>query len=80
MPMNQHAIDRAQERYGLKMSRAEMATIEERAAAQVKRGISIKMTNSRHLCPIEWEGTVLLAIYSKKSKAIVTFLPPEVPA
>lgn len=77
MPVNQHALARAFERYGLSLTRADMERIEERAAALVKRGKSIKLTNTRHLCLVQWGPAVLRIVFSKKSGQVVTFLEPD---
>lgn len=70
---------RAEERYGLKLTASDIRAIEERAASQVKRGIAIRLSETRSLCTIEWApDTVLEAVWSKKHKKVITFLPDPI--
>jgi hypothetical protein len=75
---NVHAAMRAASRYNLNLSESDRQKmvrdiLEDRLKARRK------LTCSRSLCLLNWQGQDILLIYSSTRKTIITFLPPDDP-
>lgn len=64
-----HAIDRAWERYELRLGRRDLAAI----ANQISGGRATHLRGDEWL--VRYRGVALLVVYSPATDAVVTFLP-----
>lgn len=70
MSLNDHAKQRATERYGVRVNRAKFHELCNKIKSGKARYIR-KATNTRIICEVD----NMIVVYSKKTKKIVTFLP-----
>lgn len=71
-----HAQSRALSRYGVHLNKSSYR----RLVLQIRNGQDVKfskLTCSRSLVLVKFEGREFLLVYSKKTKKIITFLPDD---
>jgi hypothetical protein len=72
----EHAIERAQARYGLSLTRNDLDAI----GGKIRRGETKLITKQSHRVVVHevvYRGTTMVAVYDKERKVVVTFLTQE---
>lgn len=70
-----HAQERAWDRYALALSTEEMVALERDVAAG--KGVTVRSYPRGDVVLLKIHDTVLVAAVDPRTKAIITFLPPE---
>ena len=71
-----HAINRAEERYGIALNRHKRRSIIEQIHAE-NHSLIEKQSNSRSVHRVCVDGQYICVVYCKRNKSLVTILPPE---
>lgn len=73
-----HATRRAKERYGIDLSDADLAAIEEQVRSNAARPIGVSRTHEeRTRYVVTWQDRIMLVIFDHRTDSLITFLPPD---